>query len=55
MTEEPARLPIDVRPADLPPGVAAIICSPVAPDEIRPGESLAEAMVRLGRAVVIRE
>lgn len=48
-------LPLPIRIAQLPEGVAAIVCSPVAPYELLPGETMLEAMVRLRRAVVIRE
>lgn len=37
---------------DLPPGVV-VVASPVQPDEVLPGETVAEAMVRLRRAVVL--
>lgn len=49
------RSPIRMVVADLPEGVAAMVVSPVDPGEVLPGETVAEAMVRLNRAVKITE
>jgi hypothetical protein len=40
---------------DMAPGVAAVVASPVNADELLPGETYAQALTRLGRAVTIRE